>query len=173
MNSSIMLIYCGALFGTTVIMESTRFDYSTKNIPLSSESDYRRKLIEKTEHLCRRMTWKAYFYLNPDVSDKQKQTFGFTLRNTPPPIPAMLNFKKRLLTMIQKIKFRTMKCPFQRKLSSDIQTNSKTSTHLLVPADKTSNFSKMDCNTYSSLLQRNITKTSKNFNQTPNEFYRT
>ena len=25
---------------TTVIMESTKFDYSTKNIPLPSESDY-------------------------------------------------------------------------------------------------------------------------------------
>ena len=107
------------------------------------------------------MRWKAYFYLNPDVSDKHKQTFGFTSRNTPPPIPAMLNFEKRLVTMIQKIKFRAVKCPFQRNLSSDIQTNIKTSTHLLVPADKTSNFYKMDSNTYNSLLQKNITKTYK------------
>ena len=63
--------------------------------------------------------------------------------------------------MIQKIKFRAVKCPFQRNLSSDIQTNIKTSTHLLVPADKTSNFYKMDSNTYNSLLQKNITKTYK------------
>lgn len=149
-------------------MESTRFDYSTKNIPLPSERDYHRKLIEKTEQLCRRMRWKAYFYLNPDVSDKHKQTFGFTSRNTPPPIPAMLNFEKRLVTMIQKIKFRTVKCPFQRNLSSDIQTNIKTSTHLLVPADKTSNFYKMDSNTYNSLLQKNLQKSSTKHD----EFYR-
>ena len=134
--------------------------YSTKSIPLPSESDYHRKLIEKTEHLCRRMRWKAYFYLNPDVSDKQKQTFGFTSRNTPP-MPAMLNFEKRLLTMIQNIKFRKVKCPFQRKLSSDIQTNIKNSNNLLAPADKTSNFYKMDSNTYNILLQKNITKTYK------------
>ena len=37
----------------------------------------------------------------------------------------------------------------------------KTSPHLLVPADKTSNFYKMDSNTYNSLLQKNITKTYK------------
>ena len=79
----IMLLYCWALRATTVIMESTRFDYSTKNIPLPSGSDYSRKLIEKTD-LCRRMRWKAYFYLNPDVNDTQKQIFGFASRNTFP-----------------------------------------------------------------------------------------
>ena len=63
--------------------------------------------------------------------------------------------------MIQNIKFRKVKCPFQRKLSSDIQTNIKNSNNLLVPADKTSNFFKMDSNTYNILLQKNITKTYK------------
>ena len=111
----------------TVIMESTRFDYSTKNIPLPSESDYNRKLIDKTEHLCRRMRWKAYFYLNPEANGKQKETFGFNSRNTPPQIPAMLIFEKRLLNMIENIKFKKVKCWFQQKLSSDIQTNIKNS----------------------------------------------
>ena len=142
-------------------MESTRFDYSTKNIPLPSESDYNRKLIEKTEHLCRRMRWKAHFYLNPDTNGKQKETFGFNSRNTPPQVSAMLNFEKRLLSMIENIKFKKVKCWFQQKLSSNIQDNIKKSSDLLIPADKTSNFYKMDSTAYNGLLQKNITKTYK------------
>ena len=145
----------------TVIMESTRFDYSTKNIPLPSEQDHNRKLIEKTEHLCRRMRWKAYFFLNPEANGNQKETFGFSSKNTPPQIPAMLNFEKRLLSMIENNKFRKVKCWFQNKLSSDIRNNIKKSEELLVPADKTTNSYSMDAPTYNGLLQKNITKTYK------------
>ena len=73
----------------------------------------------------------------------------------------MLNFEKRLLNMVENIKFRKVKCWFQQKLSSDIQSNIKKSDNLLVPADKTSNFYKMDTSTYNELLQKNITKTYK------------
>ena len=135
-------------------MESTMFDYSTKNIPLPSEQDYNRKLIEKTEHLCRRMRWKAYFFLNPEAKDHQKETFGFSSKNTPPQIPAMLTFEKRLLSMIENIKFRKVKCWFQSKLSSDLRTNIKKSEELIVPADKTTNFYRMDALTYRRILPR-------------------
>ena len=110
-------------------MESTRFGYSTKNIPLPSEKDYNRKLIDKTEHLCTRMRWKAYFFLNPDAKGNQKETFAFNSKNTPPQIPAMSNFERRLprlLNTIENIKFRKVKCWFQQKLLSDIETNIKT-----------------------------------------------
>ena len=63
--------------------------------------------------------------------------------------------------MIEKIKFRTVNCKFQHKLSLDIQENIMKSDKLLVPADKTSNFYKMDTQSYSDLLQKNITKTYK------------
>ena len=142
-------------------MESTRFDHSTKNIPLPSEKDYKRTLIEKTEHLCRRMRWKAFFYLNPGADKSQQETFGFSSRNSPPQIQAMQDFDKRLLYMIENIKFRTVNCKFQHKLSSDIQENIMKSDKLLVPADKTSNFYKMDTPSYNHLLQKNITKTYK------------
>ena len=141
-------------------MESTRSGHSTKDVPLPSEKDYKRTLIEKTEHLYRRMRWKAFFYLNPSTDRSQKETFGFTPRNSPPQIQAMQDFEKRLLNMIEKIKFRTINCKFQHKLSSDIQENIMKSDKLLVPADKTSNFYKMDTQ-YNDLLQKNITKTYK------------
>ena len=107
------------------------------------------------------MRWKAHFYLNPDTNGKQKETFGFNSRNTPPQVSAMLNFEKRLLSMIENIKFKKVKCWFQQKLSSDIQDNIKKSSDLLIPADKTSNFYKMDSTAYNGLLQKNITKTYK------------
>ena len=69
--------------------------------------------------------------------------------------------------MIQKIKFRTVKCPFQRKMSSDLQTNIETSNHLLVPAGKTFNFYKMDSNTYNNLLLKTLPKPTEKLNQTP------
>ena len=142
-------------------MESTRFDHSTKDKPLPSEKDYKPTLIEKTEHLCRQMRWKAFFYLNPSADSSQKETFGFPSRNSPPQIQAMQDFEKRLLHMIEKIKFRTVNCKFQHKLSSDIQENIMKSDKLLVPTDKTSNFYKMDTQSYNDLLKKNITKTYK------------
>ena len=36
--------------------------------------DYNRALIEKTELLCKRMRWKAFFFLNPNVGINKKET---------------------------------------------------------------------------------------------------
>ena len=77
----------------------------------------------------------------------------------------MLNFEKRLLSMIENIKFRTVKCEFQKKLSADIKNNIVKSDKLLAPADKTSNFYRMDTTSYNDLLQKNITKTYKKVTQ--------
>ena len=146
-------------------MESTRFDNSTKDIPLPSENDYKRMLIEKTEQLCKRMRWKAFFFLNPSADGSHKETFGFFSRKSPPQVHALLSFEKRLLGMIETIKFRKVKCEFQQKLSSDIHNNIMKSDKLLVPADKTSNFYRMDTASYNDLLQKNITKTYKKVTQ--------
>ena len=78
----------------------------------------------------------------------------------------MTNFEKRLLSMIENIKFRKVKCWFQQKLSSDIQTNIKKTDELLIPADRTTNVYKMGATTYNDLLQKNITKAYKKV--TPN-----
>ena len=77
------------------------------------------------------MRWKADLYLNPDANGKQKETFGFNSRNTPPQVSAMLNFEKRLLNMIENIKFKKVKCWFQQKLSSDIELEAKDITRRL------------------------------------------
>ena len=104
-------------------------DHSIKNIPLPSVKDYNRALIEKTELLCKRMRWKAFFFLNPNVGINKKETFGFTSKKTPPQITEILNFEKRLLQMIANIRFRKVNCSFRRKFSSDIQNSIMKSTN--------------------------------------------
>ena len=78
----------------------------------------------------------------------------------------MLNFENRLINMIENIKFRNNKCRFQTKLSSDVINYTKNSNELLVPADKTTNFYKMNESSYNELLHKNITKTHKKVSPT-------
>ena len=63
--------------------------------------------------------------------------------------------------MIENIKFRKVKCMFQQKPLSDVYNDIKTADKLLVPADKTSNFYKIGTQSYTELLQKNVTKNYK------------
>ena len=113
-----------------------------------------------------RMRWRAYFYLKstPNVMTKH-ETNGFNSTKSPPPIPQMLNFENRLINMINNVKFRKSNCNFQKKLSANIR-NIKKSKHLLVPADKTTNFYQMDSDSFNEVLQKNVTKTYKKVSHT-------
>lgn len=142
-------------------MDPINFGYSTKNIPLPSEKDYKRKLIEKTEHLCKRMRWKAFFFLNPDASRKDKETYGFHSSKTAPQVPELQLFESKLLEMISNIKFTKSKNGFQKQLSSDIHRKVKNTNKLVISADKSTNFYNMDKKDYQDLLLKNITKTYK------------
>ena len=42
-------------------MEKCNFTYSTKNIPIPSERQYKLQLVEKIEALIKKMRWKAVF----------------------------------------------------------------------------------------------------------------
>ena len=50
-------------------------------------------LIEKTEHLIRRMRWKAHFFLQPDQGSNNKQTFGFNSTKDPRPLTNCKNLR--------------------------------------------------------------------------------
>lgn len=73
----------------------------------------------------------------------------------------MAQFERSLLYMIKSIKFKTSRCHFQNQLNRDIHDNITSSNSLIVPADKTSNFYKMDIPNYNSLLQSSITSKYK------------
>ena len=141
-------------------MEKVNFGYSMKNIPIPPRSGYTQRLIEMTEKLTQRMRWKAYFFLNPDKKPKQTETFGFKTRNMAPHIKELTNFEQDMTQLIQNIKFKPHNNPLQTKLKQD--TNQiKTGNKVLVKADKTTNFYKLDSNDYNKLLHENITKTYK------------
>ena len=63
--------------------------------------------------------------------------------------------------MIQNVKFRNVRCNFQSKIKKDIQTNILAHNKILVAADKSNNFYKLEVDEYNKLLQDNITASYK------------
>ena len=140
-------------------MEKFNIGYSTKNIPLPSHNDFLQRLIEKTEQFLRRMRWKAYFFLNPDTSSS-KDTYGFKSTKNPPPIDELKEFEDDMLKMVQSTKFKQVNDPFLNKLNDDTKCIKK-EPKLLIAADKTTNFYKLEPSKYNELLEQNITKSYK------------
>ena len=142
-------------------MEKVQFNYSLKNIPAPTNREYIERLIEKTENFCKRVRWKSYFYLHPECRTEDKETFGFKSRKSPPGIRELINFEDRLKRMIHDIQFRPVKSQLQQQMQNDIRQNIKVSNKLLVKADKTSNYYRMEPNKYNELLRNNITSEYK------------
>ena len=65
-----------------------------------------------------------------------------------------------MLNMVQNIKFKSNKNPFQTKLSNDKKSIQK-SKNIYVPADKTTNFYEVKPEAYNDLLSKNIQKNYK------------
>ena len=65
-----------------------------------------------------------------------------------------------MISIIQNIEFKDIKCQFQNSLNEDIKSV-KNDDRLFVKADKSTNFYKVDTTKYNQLLQANITKTYK------------
>ena len=118
----------------TFDMEAIQFDYSTKNIPIPSEKNYRIKLTEKAEQLCERMRWKAYFYLHPEIQHESNENYGINSKESPAQVSEFINFESRMVILVQNIKFRKQKCKFQKKLTTD--TNIIKSKDLVLPRTK-------------------------------------
>ena len=106
------------------------------------------------------MRWKAYLFLNPDVSTSSKDTYGFRSTKNPPPVDELKEFEDDMLKMVQSTKFIQVNNPFLTKLKSDTE-HIKKETKLLIAADKTTNFYKLEPSKYNDLLEQNITKSYK------------
>ena len=124
-------------------MEPVNFGYSTKNIPIAQPKEYLKYLVEKTESFLRRVRWKAYHFLKPT---QHKAAFE--------------SFERKMLSIIQNVQFKNHRNEFQNDLSHDL-TKIETDEKLLVAADKTTNFYRLDAPTYDTLLNTAITKTYK------------
>ena len=145
---------------TMNIADTINLGYSTKNIPIPGKNEYLQKLIQKTEKFIRNIRWKTYFFLKPKEKPKQKKTYGFPSTKTAPKIPELTMLEDEMLKMIQNIKFRRPNSQFQYQLATDVHKimNSK---ELLVPADKTTNYYKINADAYEKLLLKISPKTTK------------
>ena len=77
------------------MMEKLKFDYSMKNIPVTTERSYLLKPIEQIEMIIKRMSWKV-IYCNMKGSFKT-DTYGFKSQKTPPPIKGLEAFENDLI----------------------------------------------------------------------------
>ena len=63
-------------------MESKNLGYSLKNIPIPSKASYLKSMIDKVENFIKRIRWKAHFFDNPVMCDKENYTnYGLRSNN--------------------------------------------------------------------------------------------
>ena len=142
-------------------MERFNFNCSTKIIPIPTNKEYLKRPIEMTEKLINRMRWRAYHFLNPSTASDHRETYGFNSKKTSPQVPELNEFETKITNLIQNIEFKAPRpSEFQKKLSEHVESINKDD-NLYVPAEKTTNFYKMNTNDYKTLLKKNIEKEYK------------
>ena len=144
----------------TTSMDRQNYGYSMKNIPIPSEKDFKIEFLNSIHSLDRRMRWRASFYLNPQAVKNSKETYGLNTSSTPPFVKELKSFQDGLCDIARKLKFRSIHEQFQKKLKDDLK-NIQNEKKVIVAADKSHNFYKMDTNKYKELLTNNITKDYK------------
>ncbi|PFX18201.1 hypothetical protein AWC38_SpisGene17441 [Stylophora pistillata] len=124
---------------------------------------YLKRLIEKVESVTKRMRWKAFFFDRDEQSNNDaanNDNFGFKSSKCPPQNSDLDKSEADLLDMVHSIKFRNVNNSFQNKLNEDINKIKK-STKAFIPADKTSNFYKLDKTRHDKIQRDSITTTYK------------
>ena len=123
------------------MMEKLNLTYSTKNIPIPTERNYKLKLIEKTELFIKKVRWKAIFYdmkLNnknknksnnnniknnsknngDDTQKENSSRYGIKSNKCPPQVKDLTAFEEDMTDLVHQIRFRNVKSNFQRKLNT-------------------------------------------------------
>ena len=103
-------------------MEKFAFNRSMKDIPIPSEDQYRKQLLYQTERFIQRIRWIAYFFLNPDNTPADKETFEFKTTKTAPQVQELIIFEQQLADLVSTgIKFRKWRNPYQRELDKAVK----------------------------------------------------
>ena len=146
-------------------MARVNFNYWMKNIPIPSKSAYLKNLIFTLEIFIKRIWWKAYFFDNSNKIDDETtvNNFGFKSVLTPPKNKHLNAFVEELYDLVRNVEFKRANTVFQNELNKDINMINKDPL-LFIPADKSNNLYKVSKDTYSKLLQDNITKSYKKSN---------
>ena len=141
-------------------MDKVNLGYSTKNVPIPPKKEYLKRLIHSAEKFIRSVRWKSFFYLHPEIKPEQKQTFGFNSTKNAPPVPELKELEEGMLNLVQNVDFKQTNNTLQQQLEKD-KNDINNDSRLLIAADKTNNFYKVEPDHYSELLKNNITKDYK------------
>ena len=140
-------------------MEEISFNQSLKNIPVPDRKTYRESLIVSLDKAIKSFRWKAKFFLKP-AAKQSKENFGLKTAKSPESIPELKNFENDLINMAQNIEFKQFENNLQRNLKNVCKSMDK-ETKLIIPADKTSNFYKIDTAQYQELRSKDVQKCYK------------
>ena len=110
------------------------------------------------------MRWRAYHYLQRKEHIERKETYGFNSKRAPPVVEELKVFESRMTDLIRDIEFSDQINDFQRELREDMKSV-KEDNHLVVKADKTTNFYRMKPGDYKDLVDKNIQKSYKKANK--------
>ena len=142
------------------MLEQVRFGYSTKNIGIPGKQEYLLRLTHSVSHFVNRLRWRVFFFLNPNEGGEGKETFGFKSLKPAPPSEGLKELESKLIDLIRSVETKKVKNNFQDKLRRDAE-KVRSENKMYVSADKTTNFYKLDKDTYNDLLKKNVTNDYK------------
>ena len=144
-------------------MEKKTYNYSTKNIPIPSERNYKLQLVEKIEIFIKRMRWKAIMYNAGCKENRNVEKYGLKTLHSPKQVKELSAFEKELIAVVKNIKFRNARSDFQTTLQEDIRLihNSKKT---MTFADKTCNMYRLTKEEHNKLLRNAVTSKYKKTN---------
>ena len=141
---------------TATVMEKVNFSYLLKNIPIPTNQQYLKCLLEKINSFVRRLRRKAFFFDNQNEYEPiSNSKFDFQSIKNPLLCKDFSNFENDLYNLARFVKFRRVSIPLQDKLAKDLQAIHASSS-LFISADKTTNLYKISTDDYNKLLQDNI-----------------
>ena len=89
-------------------------------------------MINKGEKFVHNISWKAYFYLNPEKKPKIKENFGFKSTNPAPFVHELQPFKKKFIKFLKNVKYGRQPNHFQQELKTDVKKNQRRSAFLSI-----------------------------------------
>ena len=140
-----------------VITGNITFNYSMKNIPNATKSQYELILVESMESLINRMRWKLFWFKSPVENVIRKETFGFKSAIKAPSDYDLKKFEEDLIKLVSNLEMKKANNAMQDKLKEDIKLI-KEKKEVIVKADKTDNHYLILVDDYKKMMVDNITK---------------
>ena len=103
------------------IVGNITFNYSLKNIPNATKSQYEKMLVESMESFINRMRWKLFWAKSPVVNPNRKETYGFKSVLKAPSDPDLKKFEEDLIKMVSNIEMKKASNMLQEKMKEDIK----------------------------------------------------